>query len=40
MAKNARQDIETQLGQTVISPLNASDKPALEIRADKDTDNE
>ncbi len=40
VAKNARQDIETQLGQTVISPLNASDKPALEISADKDTDNE
>lgn len=40
VAKNARQDIETQLRQTVISPLNASDKPALEISADKDTDNE
>ena len=40
VAKNARQYIETQLGQTVISPLNASDKPALEISADNDTDNE
>ena len=40
VAKNARQDIETQLGQTVISPLNASDKLALEVSADNDTDNE
>lgn len=40
VAKNARRYIETQLGQTVISPLNASDKPALEISADNDTDNE
>ena len=32
VAKNARKDIETQLGQTVISPLNASDKPALEVK--------
>ena len=31
VAKNARSDIETQLGQSVISPLNAKDKPALEI---------
>lgn len=33
VAKNARTDIEVQLGQSVISPLNASDKPALEIKA-------
>ena len=33
VAKNAREDIETQLGQSVISPLNASDKPALEIKS-------
>lgn len=33
VAKNARTDIEQQLGQTVISPLNATDKPALEIQA-------
>ncbi len=33
VAKNARKDIETQLGQSVISPLNASDKPALEIKS-------
>ena len=37
VAKNAREDIETQLGQSVISPLNASDKPALEIKAHNDT---
>ncbi len=32
VAKNARVDIESQLGQSVISPLNAKDKPALEIK--------
>ena len=37
VAKNAREDIETQLGQSVISPLNASDKSALEIKAPNDT---
>ena len=36
VARNARKDIETQLGQTVISPMNASDKPALEIKAEDD----
>ena len=35
-AKNARKDIETQLGKSVISPLNASDKPSLEIKAEDD----
>lgn len=35
VAKNARKDIESQLGASVISPLNAGDKPALEIKADK-----
>ena len=34
VAKNARTDIESQLGQSVISPLNASDKPALEVKKD------
>lgn len=34
VAKNARTDIENQLGQSVISPLNASDKPALEVKTD------
>ena len=33
VAKNARTDIESQLGQSVISPLNASNKPALEIQS-------
>ena len=33
VAKNARTDIEERLGQTVISPLNASNKPALEIQS-------
>ena len=36
VAKNARTDIESQLGQSVISPLNASDKPALEVRTNDD----
>ena len=35
VAKNARKDIESQLGASVVSPLNAGDKPALEIKADK-----
>ena len=33
VAKNARTDIENQLGQSVLSTLNASNKPALEIQA-------
>ena len=32
VAKNARVDIEKELGYSVISPLNATDKPALEIK--------
>ena len=37
VAKSARTDIEERLGKPVISPLNAKDKPALEITAeDKD----
>lgn len=36
VAKNARTDIESQLGQSVISPLNAGDKPALEVKTDSD----
>lgn len=35
VAKNARQDIESQLGASVVSPLNAGDKPSLEIKAEK-----
>ncbi len=39
VAKNAREDIESQLGQSVISPLNATDKPALEVKTiDEDDD--
>ena len=33
VAKSTRTDIEGRLGQSVISPLNASDKPALEIQS-------
>lgn len=36
VAKNARTDIESQLRQSVISPLNANDKPALEVKTDSD----
>lgn len=38
VAKNAREDIESQLGQSVISPLNATDKPALEVKTGDDED--
>ena len=38
VAKNARTDIELQLGQSVISPLNASDKLALEIKSETGKD--
>ena len=41
VAKNARTDIEERLGDSVISPLNAKDKPALEVKTEKDqTDDE
>ena len=40
VAKNARTDIEKRLGKSVISPLNASDKPALEIKTEEETDGE
>ncbi len=32
VAKNTREDIESRLGKTVISPLNAQNKPALEVK--------
>lgn len=32
VAKNARKDIESQIGESVISPLNAKDKNSLEIK--------
>ena len=39
VAKNAREDIESQLGQSVISPLNATDKRAIEVKTtDEDDD--
>ena len=31
VAKNARTDIESRTGKTVISKLNANDKPALDV---------
>jgi len=34
VAKNARSDIEKRIGKSVISPLNATDKPALEVKND------
>lgn len=38
VAGNARKDIEAQLGQSVISPLNAKDKKALEIKTSGNLD--
>ena len=32
VAKNARTDIESRIGKSVVSPLNANDKPALEVK--------
>ncbi len=37
-AKEARQAVERRLGESVISPLNAKDKPALEIKTDETDD--
>lgn len=36
LAKQTRQGYEELLGESVVSPLNASDKPALEIKTDDD----
>ena len=36
VAKNARKDIESQIGESVISPLNAKDKNALEIKKNEE----
>ena len=36
VAKNARQDIEQRIGQSVITPLNAQNKQLLEINNDED----
>lgn len=38
VAKNARTDIEGRLGKSVISPLNAKNKPALEIKERDETE--
>lgn len=35
VAKNARTDIESRIGKSVVSPLNADDKPALEVKDDE-----
>ncbi|MCQ2602199.1 MAG: hypothetical protein MJ184_12630 [Treponema sp.] len=35
VAKNARTDIESRIGKSVVSPLNANDKPALEVKEDE-----
>lgn len=34
VAKKTRSDIEKRIGKSVISPLNATDKPGLEVKAD------
>ena len=36
VAQNARKDIESQIGESVISPLNAKDKNALEIKKNEE----
>ncbi len=40
VAKNARQDIESRIGQSVISPLNAKNKNLLEIETKPDNEGE
>lgn len=39
VANNARKDIELETGKKAISPLNATDKPALEVRKHEDEEN-
>lgn len=36
VAKNARTDIENRIGKSVLSPLNANDKPSLEVKNDEE----
>lgn len=36
VAKSTRKDIETRLGHTVVSSVNATDKPALDTQRDKE----
>ena len=38
IAKNARKEYETQLGQSIISPANATNKNLLEVNINKDED--
>lgn len=38
LAKQTRQGYENLLGESVVSPLNASDKPSLEVKKDNDVD--
>ncbi|MCR5187413.1 MAG: hypothetical protein K6C97_00655 [Treponema sp.] len=40
VAKNARSDIEKRIGKSVISPLNATDKSALEVKNNATEDND
>ena len=39
VAKDARENIETRTGQSIISPLNAKNKNALEIKGDNEATN-
>ncbi len=36
VAKTARQEYEKQLGQNIITPLNADNKPLLEVKNNED----
>lgn len=38
VAGNARKELETRLGQSVLSPLNAEDPPSLFVQTENDTD--
>lgn len=38
VAGNARKELEARLGQSVLSPLNAEDPPALFVQTENDTD--
>ncbi|MCR4734345.1 MAG: hypothetical protein K5829_05015 [Treponema sp.] len=40
VAKNARSDIEKRIGKSVISPLNSTDKSALEVKNNASEDND
>lgn len=36
IAKNARKEYEEQLGQSIISPVNATNKKLLDVKEDKE----